>query len=79
MVRIKQLKACWLKIIKSLKDILVECNIISVKKGELCLKLIESDLVGSTRYVEDPHLILNSILTVRKIGLWSNKIKQMWK
>jgi len=28
---IKQLKACWLKRIKSLKEILAECDVISVK------------------------------------------------
>jgi hypothetical protein len=39
-----------------------ECDIISVKRGELYLKLIELDLAGSTRDVENPHLILNSIL-----------------
>jgi hypothetical protein len=61
-IHIKQLKACWLKRIKSLKEMLVECDTISVKRGELYLKLIELDLAGSTRDVEDPHLILNSIL-----------------
>jgi hypothetical protein len=33
-----------------------------LKKGTSCLKLIELDLVGSTGDVEDPHLILDSIL-----------------
>jgi hypothetical protein len=61
-VQIKQLKACWIKRIKSLKEMLVDCDTISVKKGDLYLKLIELDLVGSTGDVEDPHLILNSIL-----------------
>jgi len=41
---------------------LYECDSISVKRGELYFKLIELDLDGSTRDVEDPHLILNSIL-----------------
>jgi hypothetical protein len=41
---------------------LVECDVISVKRGELYLKLIELELVGSTEDVEDPHLIMNSIL-----------------
>jgi hypothetical protein len=39
-----------------------ECDIISVKRGELYLKLIELDLSRSTGDVEEPKLILNSIL-----------------
>jgi len=58
-IRIKQLKACWIKIIKSLKEMLAYCDTISVKKRELYLKLIELDLVGSTEDVEESHLILN--------------------
>jgi hypothetical protein len=41
---------------------LVDCDTISVKKGDLYLKLIELDLAGTTGDVEDPHLILDSIL-----------------
>ena len=41
---------------------LVECDAISSKRGELFLKLVELKLVGPTKDVEDPHLILNSIL-----------------
>ena len=41
---------------------LVKCDVISVKRGELYLKLIELELVRSTEDVEDPHLIMNSIL-----------------
>jgi hypothetical protein len=41
---------------------LVECDAISSKRGELFLKLVELKLVGSTEDVEDPHLIMNSIL-----------------
>jgi hypothetical protein len=41
---------------------LVECDTISVKRGELYLKLIELDLAGSIGDVDDPCLILNSIL-----------------
>ena len=44
------------------KRILVDCDTISVKRGELYLKLIELDLVGTTREVEDPKLILNYVL-----------------
>jgi hypothetical protein len=41
---------------------LAKCDAISVKRGELYLKLIELELAGLTKDVEDPHLIMNSIL-----------------
>jgi hypothetical protein len=63
---IKQLKACWIKRIKCLKEILVDCDTLSVKKGELYLKLVELDLAGTTREVQDPKLILNSMLMTRE-------------
>jgi len=61
-IHLKQLKACWLKRIKSLKEMLAKCDVNSVKRGELYLKLIELELVGSTNDVENLHLIMNSIL-----------------
>jgi len=61
-IHIKQLKGCWLKRIKSLKETLAECDVISIKKGEFYLNLVELELFGSTEDVEDPHLIMNSIL-----------------
>jgi hypothetical protein len=60
------LKACWLKRIKVLKEILVDCDTLSVKKGELYFKLIELDLAGTTGEVQDPKLILNSMLMTRE-------------
>jgi hypothetical protein len=60
-VHIKQFKACCIKRIKCLKEILVDCDTIVVKRGELYLKLIELDLARTTGEVEDPKLILNSI------------------
>jgi hypothetical protein len=41
---------------------LAECDVISSKRGELYLMLIELKLSGLTEDVEDPHLIINSIL-----------------
>jgi hypothetical protein len=64
--RIKQLKACWIKRIKVLKEILVDCDTLSVKKGELYFKLIELVLAGTIREVKDPKSILNSILMTRE-------------
>jgi len=40
-IHLEKLKACWLKRIKTLKEMLVECDVISIKRGELYLKLIE--------------------------------------
>jgi hypothetical protein len=45
---------------------LVDCDTLSVKKGELYLKLIELDLAGTTGEVQDPKLILNSMLMTRE-------------
>jgi hypothetical protein len=63
---LKQLKACWLKRSKSLKEILEECDVVSKKRSELYLKLIELELDGLTEGVEDSHLIMNSILLSQK-------------
>jgi hypothetical protein len=41
---------------------LVECDVTSVKRGELYLKFIELELARSTGDVEDSHLIMNMIL-----------------
>jgi hypothetical protein len=38
-----------------------ECDVVLVKKKTLYQRLIEIDLVGTTREVQDPKLILNSI------------------
>jgi hypothetical protein len=37
---------------------LVECDVISEKRDELYLKLVELELVGLTEDLEDPHLII---------------------
>jgi hypothetical protein len=60
-IRIKKLKSCWIKRVKCLREMLVDCDNISAKKGDLYLKLIELDLVGSTGDVENSHLILDSM------------------
>jgi hypothetical protein len=66
LVHVKKLKACWIKRIKCLKDILVDCDTLSVKRGESYLKLIELDLAGTTGEVEDPKFILNSIFMTKE-------------
>jgi hypothetical protein len=64
--RIKQLKACWIKKIKILKEILEECDDVVTKKEGLYKILTEIDLAGTTREVHDPKLILNSIFMTRE-------------
>jgi hypothetical protein len=64
--RMKQLKSCWMKRIKTLRELLEDLNVLSVKKGEAYSKLTELDLAGSIGEVQDPKLILNSILLTRK-------------
>jgi hypothetical protein len=51
---------------------LVDCDTISVKKGDLYLKLIELDLAGTIGDVEDPHLILIQYLCQRR------NLKKKW-
>jgi hypothetical protein len=50
--RVKQLKACWIKKIKTLKELLEECNEVLSKREILYQKLMEIDLVGITREVQ---------------------------
>jgi len=64
--RIKKLKACWMKILKTLKELLYDLDILSIKKGEAYLKLVELDLAGITHEVQDPKLISISILMTRE-------------
>jgi len=64
--QIKQLKACWIKKIKILKEIMEECDVVVTKKEGLYKRLTEMDLVGTTGEVKDPKLILNSIFMKRE-------------
>jgi hypothetical protein len=64
--RIKQLKACWIRKIKVLKEILDDCDALVIKKEALYHKLIEIDLARTIGEVQDPKLILNSIFMTRK-------------
>jgi hypothetical protein len=46
--RVKQLKACWIKKIKTLKELLEECSEVLSKREILYQKLMEIDLAGNT-------------------------------
>jgi hypothetical protein len=60
------LKACWIKKIKVLKEILDDYDALVVKKEALYHRLIEIDLVGNTGEVQDPKLILYFIFLTRQ-------------
>jgi hypothetical protein len=64
--RIKQLKYCWIKRIKCLKEILNDLDTLGIKTGECYLKLIDLDLVGTTGEVDDTKIILNSVFMTKE-------------
>jgi hypothetical protein len=40
-VHMKQINACWINIIKFLREFLIECDTINIKRGDILLKLID--------------------------------------
>jgi hypothetical protein len=66
LIRVKQLKACWIKMINILRELLGDLNALSKKKVEAYSKLTELDLEGTTIEVQDPKLIVNSFLQKRQ-------------
>jgi hypothetical protein len=46
LARIKQLKSCWIKKIKVLKEILDECDVVVIKKETLYCRLTKIDIAG---------------------------------
>jgi len=66
MSRMKQLKACFMKKISNLKDIMENCNEIVNKKEILFRKLTKTDLLGNTGEVQESILIVNSIFMMKK-------------
>ena len=65
-IRVKQSKACWIKMINILRELLGDLNALSSKKTEAYSKLTKLDLAGTTCEVQDPNLIVNSILQTRQ-------------
>ena len=64
--RIKHLNACWNEKIKNLSNIVQACSQAISKREELFKRLTEIYLVRSTNEVQDPKLILNSILITKQ-------------
>jgi hypothetical protein len=63
--RVKQLKTCWIKKIKILREILDDCDAMVTEKEALYCILTEIDLVGNKGEVHDLKLIINSIFITR--------------
>jgi hypothetical protein len=57
----KQINACWLKRIKCLRELLSECDVINIKRGDIFLKLVDL-----TKELDGPHLIMDTILLSRE-------------
>jgi hypothetical protein len=53
----KQINACWLKIIKCLRELLSECDVVKIKRGDIFLKLVDL-----TKELDGPHLLMDTIL-----------------
>jgi hypothetical protein len=62
----KQLKACWIERINTLKGLLNQLKELSRKKTEAYSKIIGLDIAGSTIEVSDPNLISNSMIMSRE-------------
>jgi hypothetical protein len=64
--RMKQLKACWMKRINTLKELLDDLDILSVKNTEAYSNIMGLDLAGIVGEVQYPGFISNSILLTRQ-------------
>jgi hypothetical protein len=64
--RMKQLKACWIERINTLKGLLNQLKELSRKNTEAYSKIIGLDIVGTTIEVSDPSLISNSMIMSRE-------------
>jgi hypothetical protein len=53
----KQINACWLKRIKSLREMINELDVVKSKRGDLFLKLVDL-----TKELDDPNLLMDTIL-----------------
>jgi hypothetical protein len=62
----KQLKACWIERINTLKGLLNQLKELSWKNTEAYSKIIGLDIAGTTIEVSDPNLISNSMIMSRE-------------
>jgi hypothetical protein len=70
----KQINACWLKIIKFLREMLSECDVINTKRGDVFLKLVDL-----TKELDIPHLIMDTmLLSKEKLQEQLEALKVSW-
>jgi hypothetical protein len=55
--RMKQINSCWLKIIKSLREMLNELDAMKSKRGDLFLKLFDLK-----KELDNPNLLMDAII-----------------
>jgi hypothetical protein len=63
---IKQLKSCWMERLNVLKGLIIQLTDLSRRKNEAYLKLLDSDIVGTTIEVLDTKYLSNSMLMTRQ-------------
>jgi len=54
---IKQINVCWLKIIKSLREMINELDVVKSKRGDILFKLVDL-----TKESDDPNLLMDTLL-----------------
>jgi len=68
----KQINSCFLKRIKFLRELLSECNVINIKRGDVFLKLVDL-----TKELEGPHMDM-ILLSRDKLREKLEALKVVW-
>jgi hypothetical protein len=70
----KQINACWLRIINFLREVLSYCDVINTKRGDVFLKTVDL-----TTELEGPHVIMDTILLSKeKLQEQLESLKVAW-
>jgi hypothetical protein len=56
-IRMKQINVCCLKIIKCLRELLSECDVLKIERGDIFMKLVDF-----TKESDGTHLLMDTIL-----------------
>jgi hypothetical protein len=56
-IQMKKINACWLKRIKTLREILSELDVVKIKRGDLLLQLVDL-----TKELDGSNLLIDTIL-----------------
>jgi hypothetical protein len=60
-IQMKQINACWLKRIKSLREMINELDVVKNKRGDLFFKLVDL-----TKELNGPSLLMDTILSSKE-------------